>query len=88
VDTMAEFGELVAAIFAFVASFERQRITERIKAGLERARAEGTPLGRPRVAVNRKQVWRLRHQGSRLTRFARRRGLSHGTVRRIVAAPR
>ena len=59
---MAEFGELVAAIFAFVASFERQRIIERIKAGLERARAEGTPLGRPRVAVNRKQVWRLRDQ--------------------------
>jgi DNA invertase Pin-like site-specific DNA recombinase len=28
-DTTAEFGELVAAIFAFVASFERRRIAER-----------------------------------------------------------
>jgi DNA invertase Pin-like site-specific DNA recombinase len=43
-DTTAEFGELVAAIFAFFASFERRRIAERIGAGLERARAQGTTL--------------------------------------------
>ena len=45
-DTTGEFGELVVAIFAFVASFERRRIKERIAAGLARARSEGTALGR------------------------------------------
>ena len=73
-DTTAECGELVAAIFAFVASFERRRIAERIVAGLARARAEGTVLGRPRVPVNRTKVWRMADQGKSM-RDLRRAGV-------------
>jgi DNA invertase Pin-like site-specific DNA recombinase len=40
-DTTGDFADLLRAIFAFTASFERKRIVERIYAGLERARAEG-----------------------------------------------
>jgi DNA invertase Pin-like site-specific DNA recombinase len=85
-DTTAEFGELVAAIFAFVASFERKRIRERIAAGLARARAEGTSLGRPRVVVDRQKVWRLRDRGKSINDICELMGLSHGTVQRIVEA--
>jgi hypothetical protein len=38
-------------ILGAIAEFERARIAERIKAGLERARAEGWRLGRPRRVV-------------------------------------
>ena len=83
-DTTAEFGELVAAIFAFVASFERRRIIERIGAGLERAKAEGKTLGRPRVVVSREKVWSLRNDGKSIRDIAAALKLSKGTVQRIV----
>ena len=83
-DTTAEFGELVAAIFAFVASFERRRIAERIGAGLERAREQGTTLGRPRVIVNRTKVWGLHDAGKSIREIAGALKLSHGTVQRIL----
>lgn len=40
-------GQLLLAIFSWVAQQERMRIVERTKAGLERARREGKTLGRP-----------------------------------------
>jgi putative DNA-invertase from lambdoid prophage Rac len=81
-DTTAEFGELVAAIFAFVASFERWRIVERIAGGLERARAQGRTLGRPRKIVNRERIWDLREAGKSIRQIAAALKLSHGTVQR------
>jgi hypothetical protein len=76
----------VIAIFAFVASFERRRIKERISAGLARARAEGTPLGRPRAVVNRGKVWKLLDQGMSIREIAAELGLSHGTTQRCSGA--
>jgi DNA invertase Pin-like site-specific DNA recombinase len=35
---------------AWVSGFERQRLVERTKAGLERARRQGKKLGRPRLS--------------------------------------
>jgi len=47
-DTRDEgIGELLVAIFSWVAQQERKRLIERINAGLDRARAEGKVLGRP-----------------------------------------
>lgn len=40
-------GQLLLAIFSWVAQQERMRIVERTKAGLDRARREGKRLGRP-----------------------------------------
>ena len=40
-------GQLLLAIFSWVAQQERKRIVERTKAGLERARKAGRRLGRP-----------------------------------------
>jgi DNA invertase Pin-like site-specific DNA recombinase len=41
-------GRLMANVLAAMANFERDRISERTKLGLARARAWGTKLGRPR----------------------------------------
>ena len=40
-------GQLLLAIFSWVAEQERRRISERTRAGLDRARRNGTKLGRP-----------------------------------------
>jgi DNA invertase Pin-like site-specific DNA recombinase len=47
-DTSTTVGKLVLTIMAGVAEMERDRIIERINAGIARARKEGKKLGRPR----------------------------------------
>jgi DNA invertase Pin-like site-specific DNA recombinase len=44
-------GRLQAQLLAMIAEFERSRIQERVRAGLQRARAQGRRLGRPRREV-------------------------------------
>jgi DNA invertase Pin-like site-specific DNA recombinase len=48
IDTSTAKGKLVFTIFAALAEFERDMISERTKAGLESARARGRNGGRPR----------------------------------------
>jgi len=48
-DLSTPAGRLQAGLLAVVASFERERIRERVVAGLRRARSEGKRLGQPRV---------------------------------------
>jgi len=47
IDTTSAQGKLVFGIFAALAEFERELISERTKAGLESARAGGRKGGRP-----------------------------------------
>src|ERR1700724_2117933 len=42
-------GRLQLHVLGAIAEFERDRIRERVMAGLQRARAQGTRLGRPRT---------------------------------------
>lgn len=46
-DTAGPMGELLLSVAAFVASWEREAIRERTRAGLAVARAKGRRLGRP-----------------------------------------
>ena len=48
IDTSTPAGRLVAGVLGSIAEFERARIQERIMAGLQRARAQGKRIGRPR----------------------------------------
>src|SRR5438552_14677323 len=51
IDATTPAGKLQMHIHGAIAEFERARIAERFKAGLQRARAQGTRLGRPSAAV-------------------------------------
>jgi DNA invertase Pin-like site-specific DNA recombinase len=84
IDTTNPFGDLLAAFVAKIAQLERERIRERIYAGLERAKAEGKELGRPRLAVDRTKIRRLRAEGLSVRAIAQKTGYSHGTVQRAL----
>ena len=45
--SVGEFKDLVISIFASIAKIEREKISERTRAGLERVRRQGKRLGRP-----------------------------------------
>ena len=49
IDRTTPAGRLQLHILAALAEFERARISERVKAGLARARKQGKRLGRPRL---------------------------------------
>jgi DNA invertase Pin-like site-specific DNA recombinase len=80
------FKEAVLAILAAIAKQERIRLSERVQAGLSRARAQGKVLGRPRAAVRPERVWRLRDKGLSIRQIAAETGVSTMTVQRILAA--
>ena len=62
IDTTNASGRLMIHLLGAFAEFEREIIRERTMAGLERARAQGKQLGRPRKAAIRKEIQRLEKQ--------------------------
>jgi DNA invertase Pin-like site-specific DNA recombinase len=67
------------------AEFERSILQERVKAGLERARAQGKTLGRPKVPpILVDKIKSLRQQGLSYPVIARRTGVSVGKAHAIV----
>ena len=52
IDATTPAGKLQLHVLAALAEFERERIRERVHAGLARARTQGTRLGRPRKVPN------------------------------------
>lgn len=54
-DTTTPQGELFFSIAGAFAQFERKLIQERVNAGLERAKAEGKILGRPKGSKDKKK---------------------------------
>jgi DNA invertase Pin-like site-specific DNA recombinase len=67
---------------------ERIRISQRVKAGLETARAKGKRLGRPCVAVDAARISRLRIQGRSVREIAGELGYSRGLVHKTLANSR
>jgi putative DNA-invertase from lambdoid prophage Rac len=51
IDATTPAGKLQMHILGAIAEFERERIRERVLAGLHRARAQGRRLGRPKARV-------------------------------------
>jgi DNA invertase Pin-like site-specific DNA recombinase len=85
IDTLGEFGDLLAAFVAKIAELERKRIKARIMAGLDRAKAQGKTLGRRRLVFDRSKVTALRNEGKSINQICEALNLSHGTVQRALA---
>jgi DNA invertase Pin-like site-specific DNA recombinase len=52
IDATTPAGKLQMHILGAIAEFERERIRERVLAGLQRARTQGVKLGRPRRQID------------------------------------
>lgn len=88
--TTGPAGELMIAVAAWIAKQERIRISERVRAGLDRARSHGTrsgkPVGRPKVVIDGERVVELRDRGCSWRQTARTLGAKVRTVRRAYKA--
>ena len=84
IDTTTPMGRLVFQITGAFAEFERSMIQQRIRAGLKRAVAQGTKLGRPKIdrELERKARKHLEN-GLGILKVAKMLGLGTGTVQRI-----
>jgi DNA invertase Pin-like site-specific DNA recombinase len=83
-DSTGVFRDAVIGILAAVAKQEKVRISERTKAGLERARREGKILGRPKVDVDAAEIRTLRQQGFSWGAVSRQTGIARSTCQRAV----
>jgi DNA invertase Pin-like site-specific DNA recombinase len=82
IDSCGMFRDAIIGILAAIGHQERVRLSERTKAGLERAKAQGRVGGRPQVADHDKieALVSLRSQGKSIRWVATELKLSVGTV--------
>jgi DNA invertase Pin-like site-specific DNA recombinase len=83
-DSCGIFKDAVIAIVATVAKQERVRISQRVKAGLEVARAKGKRLGRPRLILDAARIARLRAQGRSMREIATELGCSSALIHKTL----
>lgn len=86
IDTTTPAGRLAFHVFASIAQFERERISERTREGLQAARKRGRVGGRPPAlsAAQRDEARRMRDVEHRpLAEIARLFKVSTKTVRRV-----
>ena len=91
IDSAGPFRDVIISLLASLAKQERVRISERVRAGLTRARQYGTrsgrSIGRPRSMFNRDRVLELRRQRISWRKIAKIIGVSRTTVRRGCQGP-
>jgi DNA invertase Pin-like site-specific DNA recombinase len=88
IDTTTPAGKALFQMMGVFAEFERAMIQERVRAGLERARAQGKRLGRPSTDAGKVEAIRadLRVGGVGIIKLAKLHGVGVGTVQRIKGA--
>jgi DNA invertase Pin-like site-specific DNA recombinase len=81
IDTSSPIGKAMFTVISAIAEFERSLISERVRAGIAKARAHGKPHGRPKTDEQTiQEIRRRRRQGESLNTIARHLGVSHQTV--------
>jgi DNA invertase Pin-like site-specific DNA recombinase len=83
-DSLGNFGDAIVALISQIALLESQRISERVRCGIARAKAEGIKLGRPRLEIGRDAIVAMRETAS-LRQIAKAYNISVPTVVRTLA---
>jgi len=98
-DSCGIFKDAVISILATIAKQERQRMRERVIAGMSTAKdllAQGLPTrkgkirwaGRPRLLIERDAVRRLKQGGMSMRAIGRMMKISDRSVRRLLESPK
>lgn len=87
-DTSTPIGHAMFTIIGAMAQLERDITRDRVKAGLDRARARGIRLGRPKAWVDPHEIATLRRAGLSFPQIARRLRCSPATLRRRLREAR
>jgi DNA invertase Pin-like site-specific DNA recombinase len=86
IDTSTPMGKFFFSVVAAFAEFERSIIRERVIQGVERARAQGKQLGRPKRIVDREKVLRLYGEHRSVRKVAKLTGVGKDKVCSIVSS--
>ena len=88
-DTSTTSGRAMFQMLGVFAEFERGIIRERVNAGLARARANGTKLGRrPVQPAVETRIRRLRAKGMGILKIGRTLGIGTSVVQRVIGEAR
>ena len=84
-DFSTAMGRAMSGLLAVFAEFEREMISERVKAGISQARLKGKRLGRPPItSAQRSEVQRLWHKYKNKSIIAKELGVSRRSVARFI----
>ncbi|MEL4013383.1 recombinase family protein [Dryocola clanedunensis] len=81
-DLSSSEGRLMLQMFSAFAEFERNRIAERTREGIERAKAEGKKLGRPIATDTTSKVQQCKSDGMSQSQAAKQLSIGIATVKR------
>jgi DNA invertase Pin-like site-specific DNA recombinase len=85
IDTTTPSGKMMFQMCGVFSEFERSMIRQRVKAGLERAVANGKKLGRPRLSdETRREIVEMRASGMSIRKIAADLGISVGAICGVI----
>lgn len=78
-------AHILIGVMSYFGEYEAQRISRRVKAGLERAKAEGKRLGRPELSDRKiRRIKKLKSEGMANKAIARELKISLNTVKKYM----
>jgi DNA invertase Pin-like site-specific DNA recombinase len=83
-DSCGIFKDAVLSILATIAKQERIRISERVHAGLAKARKQGRVGGRPRLILSHARVLALSQEGCTIREIVEEMNVSPASIHRIL----
>jgi DNA invertase Pin-like site-specific DNA recombinase len=86
-DSKGMFRDAVIAILATIARQEHARLSERVVAGLRRAKRDGKVLGRKRIILDRHKVREMHAAGASLRSIVAAMDVSKSLVANILSQP-
>jgi DNA invertase Pin-like site-specific DNA recombinase len=81
IHTTTPTGELIFHVMASLAQFESSLISQRVKAGMARAKAQGKHIARSPIAKElQKKIIELQREGVSMNKISKTLGIAYGTV--------
>ncbi|MEY3197973.1 MAG: hypothetical protein RL023_857 [Candidatus Parcubacteria bacterium] len=85
IDTTTPAGSMMFTIIAAFAKFERDIISERVRFGIEKAKANGKQIGRKIIAVDKEKIIDYHCQGISIREISKLCGVSKSKIHRILS---